>query len=56
MTVPVSPDRAVIDPVGLIVDLVAAVEPQLTPGQIRAVATAVVGGRAKSRRVGDGPG
>jgi hypothetical protein len=51
MTAPVSPDRAVIDPVGLIVDLVAAVEPQLTPGQIRAVVTAVVGGRAKSRRV-----
>jgi hypothetical protein len=44
-------ERAVSDPVGLIVDLVAAVEHQLEPEQIRTVATAVGGGRAKSRRL-----
>jgi hypothetical protein len=44
-------ERAVCDPVGLITELVAAVEPRLAPEQIRAVATAVAGGRAKSRRL-----
>ena len=44
-------DRAVSDPVGLITALVAAAEPRLDPEQIRAVITAVAGGRAKSRRL-----
>ena len=44
-------DRVVSDPIGLITDLVAAVEHQLTPEQIRAVAADVAGGRAKSRRL-----
>jgi hypothetical protein len=44
-------DRAVSDPIGLITQLVAAVEDQLKPEQIRAVVTAVAGGRAKSRRL-----
>ena len=39
------------DPVGLITELVAAAEPGLAPEQIRAVVTAVAGGRAKSRRL-----
>ena len=39
------------DPVGLIAELVAAAEPGLAPEQIRAVVTAVAGGRAKSRRL-----
>lgn len=51
MTTPGHPDRAVSDPIGLIVDLVAAVEHQLEPERIRAVVTAVAGGRAKSRRL-----
>jgi hypothetical protein len=51
MTTPARTDRAVSDPIGLIVDLVAAVENDLTPEQIRTVATAVAGGRAKSRRL-----
>jgi len=45
------PDRVVSDPVGLITGLVAAAEPRLEPEQIRAVVTAVAGGRAKSRRL-----
>jgi hypothetical protein len=45
------PDRAVSDPVGLVTDLVAAAEQQLAPERIRAVVTAVAGGRAKSRRL-----
>jgi hypothetical protein len=45
------PDQAVSDPIGLIVDLIAAVERQMGPEQIRAVVTAVAGGRAKSRRL-----
>jgi hypothetical protein len=44
-------DRAVCDPIGLIVDLVAAAGHQLTPEQVRTVVTAVAGGRAKSRRL-----
>jgi hypothetical protein len=51
MTTPARIDWAVADPIGLIVDLVAAIEDTLTPQQIRAVATAVAGGRAKSRRL-----
>jgi hypothetical protein len=51
VTTPVRPDRAVTDPIGLVVDLVSAVEDQLTPEQIGTVATAVAGGRAKSRRL-----
>lgn len=51
MTAPGHEDRAVSDPIGLIVDLVTAVEHQLTPEQVRTAATAVAGGRAKSRRL-----
>ncbi len=51
MTSPGWPERAVSDPIGLITDLVAAVERQLTREQIRAVAADVAGGRAKSRRL-----
>ncbi len=51
MTTPELPDRAVSDPIGLIVDVVATVEHQLARERIRAVATAVAGGRAKSRRL-----
>lgn len=51
MTTPGYPGRAVSDPIGLIVDLVVAVEHQLKPEQIRTVVTAVAGGRAKSRRL-----
>lgn len=51
MTVPARPDRAVSDPVGLVVELVAAVEPTLAGGQVRGVVTAVAGGRAKARRL-----
>ena len=51
MTAPEHQDRAVSDPIGLIVDLVAAAEHQLTPERVRTVATAVAGGRAKSRRL-----
>lgn len=43
--------RAVSDPVGLIADLVAAVEKDMNPGQIHTVVTSVAGGRAKSRRL-----
>ncbi|KZF17837.1 hypothetical protein [Rhodococcus sp. EPR-134] len=43
--------RAVSDPVGLIADLVAAVEKDMNPGQIYTVVTSVAGGRAKSRRL-----
>lgn len=45
------PQRAVADPIGLIIDLVADVEPRLGPEAIRSVAVAVAGGRAKSRRL-----
>jgi uncharacterized protein YidB (DUF937 family) len=41
----------VSDPVGLITELVAAAGPGLAAEQIRAVVTAVAGGRAKSRRL-----
>ena len=51
MTSPGRSERAVSDPIGLITELVAAVEHHLEPEQIRAVATAVAGGRAKSRRL-----
>ena len=51
MTIPGCSGRIASDPIGLITDLVAAVEHQLTLEQIRAVATAVAGGRAKSRRL-----
>jgi len=51
VTAPGSPDRVVSDPIGLIVDLVAAIEQRFPPEQIRTVATAVAGGRAKSRRL-----
>ena len=44
-------ERAVCDPIGLITELVAAAEPGLAAEQIRAVVTAVAGGRAKSRRL-----
>jgi hypothetical protein len=44
-------DRVASDPIELITDLVAAVERQLTREQIRAVASEVAGGRAKSRRL-----
>ncbi|MEW2121203.1 site-specific integrase [Streptomyces sp. NPDC005474] len=42
-------DRTVTDPVGLITDLVADIERELGIATIRAVVTAVAGGRAKSR-------
>jgi hypothetical protein len=51
MTAPGHPERAVSDPVGLIVDLVGAVELQLEPARIRTLVTGVAGGRAKSRRL-----
>jgi hypothetical protein len=51
VTSPGRSDQVVSDPIGLITDLVAAVEHQLTLEQIRAAATAVAGGRAKSRRL-----
>jgi hypothetical protein len=44
-------DQAVTDPIGLITDLVAAVESSLGIDRIRAVVAAVAGGRAKSRRL-----
>jgi hypothetical protein len=43
--------RAVSDPAGLITDLVTARERQLGRDQVHAVAAAVAGGRAKSRRL-----
>ncbi|MGY1503694.1 site-specific integrase (plasmid) [Streptomyces sp. QTS52] len=46
-------DRAVADPIGLITDLVADVEEGLGAETIRAVVTAVAGGRAKSRRLAE---
>lgn len=51
MTAQESSDRAVSDPIGLIVDLVATVERELEPDQIRTVVTSIAGGRAKSRRL-----
>lgn len=45
------PSRAVSDPIGLIVDLVAATAGELTQEQIAVAASAVAGGRAKSRRL-----
>ena len=51
MTIPGCSGRIASDPIGLITDLVAAVECQLTREQIQAVAADVVGGRAKSRRL-----
>ena len=51
MTGPGCSDRVISDPVGLITDLIAAVECRLTREQIRAVAAEVAGGRAKSRRL-----
>lgn len=44
-------DRAISDPVGLITDLVAAVDPGLAPDRIQPAVAAVTGGRAKSRRL-----
>ena len=44
-------DRAVSDPDGLIADLVMESGPGLGREQVRAVVTAVAGGRAKSRRL-----
>jgi hypothetical protein len=44
-------DRAIADPIGLITDLVAAVEPSLDIDRIRCVVVTVAGGRAKSRRL-----
>ena len=51
MTAPEHPGRAVADPVGLMVDLIAAVEGQLERDQIQALVVGVAGGRAKSRRL-----
>ena len=51
MTAPGHPDRAVADPVGLMVDLIAAAEGRLERDQIRTVVIGVAGGRAKSRRL-----
>jgi hypothetical protein len=44
-------DRAVSDPLGLIVDMVMAVEPALARETVHAVVQDVSGGRAKSRRL-----
>lgn len=44
-------DRAVADPIGLITDLVADVDRDLGAETVRAVVTAVAGGRAKSRHL-----
>jgi hypothetical protein len=44
-------EQAIADPVGVMVDLVAAVEQHLQRDRIRAVVLAVAGGRAKARRV-----
>ncbi|MFD0443916.1 hypothetical protein ACFQ10_17955 [Streptomyces indonesiensis] len=51
MTAQESSDRAVSDPIGLIVDLVVAIERELEPDRIRAAVVSVSGGRAKSRRL-----
>jgi hypothetical protein len=51
VTAPARPDRAVSDPIGLVVELVAAVEPTLAPERVRGVVTPVAGGRAKARRL-----
>jgi hypothetical protein len=51
MTTSAHLDRAVSDPIGLIVELIAAVDHTLGPERIRGVVTAVAGGRAKSRRL-----
>jgi hypothetical protein len=51
MTTTAHPDRAVSDPIGLIVELIAAVDHTLTPERIRTVVTAVAAGRAQSRRL-----
>jgi len=51
VTAPARPDRAVSDPIGLIVELVGAVESTLAPERVREVVTAVAGGRAKARRL-----
>jgi hypothetical protein len=51
MTTSAHPDRAVSDPIGLIVELIAAVDHTLAAESIRGVVTAVAGGRAKSRRL-----
>jgi hypothetical protein len=44
-------DRAVADPVGLVVSLVAAVDDGLGPERVGEVVAGVIGGRAKSRQV-----
>jgi hypothetical protein len=44
-------ERAVADPIELIVEMVAVVEPVLAPQQVRGVVTALAGGRAKARRL-----
>jgi hypothetical protein len=49
VTAPGHPERAISDPIGLIADLVAAIEHQLEPDRIRAVVASVAGGRSKSR-------
>ena len=54
MTAPGHLGRALADPVGVIVDLIAAVEPRLETDRIRAVVISVAGGRAKSRRLAPG--
>lgn len=51
MTTSAPSNRAVFDPIGLIAELVAAVEPVLTCEQVREVVTAVGAGRAKARRL-----
>lgn len=51
MTATSGPGRSVTDPIGLLVELISAVEHGLAPERIRAAVTAVAGGRAKSRRL-----
>jgi hypothetical protein len=44
-------ERAILDPVGLVADLIAAADPALTAEQVRAALAGIAGGRAKSRRL-----
>jgi hypothetical protein len=51
MTTSASAERAVSDPIGLITELIADVEPTLAAEHVREVVTTVAGGRAKARRL-----
>jgi hypothetical protein len=51
VTGPARPDRVLSDPIGLVMELIGAVEPALAPEQVRGVVTDVASGRAKARRL-----